>query len=200
MEVTYTGIQGQILDFLGQGLSAAVVASAVGVSESYVSQLLSKEDFRGQVRARRIATLQRSADLDAEYDDLEAKLQTKLKRILPLIIKPRDVLDAIKVVNSAKRRGTQDMASDAQVSQVIEVRMPTNILQQFIKVEHNSLNQIVQAGPQSLVTAQPAQVQQLANLKELENDPGEEKQRRVPSLSSCTEPGSTRELSLENLD
>ena len=207
-----TGIQQKVLDFLGQGLSPAVVASAVGCSQGYITQLLAETTFRDQVVARRTALLKQATDLDRGYEALESKLQEKLRRALPFMIKPRDVLEALKVVNGAKRRGSTELGQDTTAgAQVIEVRMPPGILQQFATVkiiQHNELNQIVQVGEQSLITAQPQDIRELSEEQGVQDERDgsttdktgtRSSPRSLPSPSTGAQYLGSTEISVETL-
>ena len=199
---TYTGLQAQILDLLGNGLNASVVSAAVGVTESYVSQLMAQEDFRGEVRKRRIESLKEVTELDSEYHNIEKAAVEKLKKLMPLINRPRDILDTIKVINATKRRG-QDSSepTERSMSRIIEVRMPVNILNQFIDssaIVKDTNNQIIRTGNQSLLTAQPQNVRELARTIKEPNDTA----RKAASPGSNTEKitGRPKSLCLEDLE
>ena len=58
LAIPYEGIQGKCLEMLGNGLSPEIVATALGISASYVSQLLTEEAFAHQVTQRRFISLQ----------------------------------------------------------------------------------------------------------------------------------------------
>lgn len=205
-------LQSRILDFLGQGLSSSVVASAVGCTQGYISQLLAEEEFREQVTARRTALLQQATSLDREYEVLESKLQEKLRKAIPFMMKPEVILNAIKIVNGAKRRGSVELGSgDTAGAQVIEVRMPATILSQFASVQniqHNVLNQIIQVGEQSLVTAQPKDIKSLAltlgstkeSEQELENSNDGTAKERIPGTNSTEKSACTTEISVAALE
>lgn len=194
-----TELKDKIAGFLGQGLSTSVVAGATGVTPGYISQLLVDESFRNKVTELRTQALQKFSTIDQNYEDMELKLQERLRRVLPLIVKPHDVLEAIKTINSTKRRGTTDLATEATSATVIEIKMPQTILQNFTKttiVQHNEINQIIQAGEQSLITAQPDHVRELS--RRIENDTGRKESLPAKSLRKITL--GTKELSVESLE
>lgn len=151
----YDGYQAQILSLLGSGLSPSVVATAVGVDPSYVSQLLAEESFAFQVTELRCEALKKHSDRDASYDALEDALIAKMQDCLPLMYKPGEVLAAIRVINGAKRRGEVAAAPVDNQRPVIQLVLPTKIVQQFTL---NANNQIVQIGDQTMVTMPSAQL------------------------------------------
>lgn len=152
------------LTLLGQGLDPSVVASAIGVTPSYISQLLSNAEFSSEVAEARFLSLAKHSERDSNYDKIEDQLLKKLENCLPFMLRPMEVLAAIKVINAAKRRSTDAPASMQQKAPVIQLVLPTQIIQQF-KVNGN--NQVVQAGEQELVTAQASQLKNM--LTQVEN-------------------------------
>jgi len=147
--VTYEGTAARILEMLGNGLAPVVVSSALGVSESYISQLLSEESFAHQVTGLRYANLQAATSRDRSYDSIEDTLIDKMKELLPLMYKPMEVLRAITVINAAKRRGADAPDNTVIHQTVVQLTLPTAITSKFIT---NAANQVVEAGEQELIT------------------------------------------------
>jgi len=136
---------------LGNGLSPGVCASALGVSESYISQLLSEESFAQQVTAKRFASLQAATTRDKSYDSIEDALITKMQDLLPMMYKPMEVLRAITVINAAKRRGASAPENTVINQTIVQLTLPASITSRFVTNAHN---QVVEAGEQQLVTIQ----------------------------------------------
>lgn len=145
------------LKLLGSGLAPIVVASAIGVNESYISQLVSKPEFALEVAKLRMATTTGYIEVDGKYDSIEAKLLDKLDNCIGLMFKPMEILRAIQVINAAKRRTGLGAGTDTanNVSQVVNLTLPTVIIQKFTT---NINNQVISAGAQSLITATSNQV------------------------------------------
>jgi len=147
--VSYSATQQRILEMLGNGLAPAVCASALGVSESYISQLLADPEFARQVTERRYTNLQAATVRDRTYDSIEDELIEKMKDMLPLMYKPMEVLRAITVINQAKRRGA-DAPSNTVINQtIVQLTLPGVISNKFVK---DINNQVIEAGEQQLVT------------------------------------------------
>ena len=148
----YKGVKGRICDFLGSGLSPEVVSSAVGVQASYVSQLLSDEAFAGTVTALRLEKLQDKTDRDSKYDSLEDKLLAKMDNVIQFMTKPMDIVRALTLVNSTKRRGTPDDAGTTiNNNAIITLVLPESLMPKFTS---DINNQVVAVGGQTLVTMQ----------------------------------------------
>lgn len=153
MTSTTTTTESRALSLLGQGLGPEVVAAAVGVSTSRISQLLSDPEFSSKVADLRYKSLSKHNDRDNAYDQMEDTLIEKLKDLLPFMMRPMEVLKAIQVINQAKRRGASAPEAITGQQTVVQLVMPTQILQSFTT---NINNQVIKAGDQELVTVQSA--------------------------------------------
>lgn len=160
-----SSIETRALTLLGQGLDPSVVASALGVTDGRISQLLADDLFRSKVTELKFNSMQKAGELDTTYNDIEGKLLDKLQSSLPLLTKPRDVLSAISVINGAKRRGAQNADSTQLQAKVVQLSLPNAILQQFVSNVHNQITEIRdgEGKSQTLVTAQSGSLEQLAN-------------------------------------
>lgn len=141
------------LDLLGAGINAETVSSALGVSPSYISQLLSEEEFAAEVTRRKILNLQAATNRDKEYDDLEDELVEKLKNSIPMMVRPMEILKSIQIINAAKRRGQTGIAPTSDLNKIVQLSLPVSILNQF-SVVINENKQVIKAGSQDLITMQ----------------------------------------------
>lgn len=146
-----SSIEERAMHLLGLGIPAEQTAAALGVTASRISQLLAEKTFADRVSALRYENLQKHNKRDAAYDTLEDKLTAKLEKSLPLLVRPDQILAAIKVVNGAKRRGTTSTVTNTTNNTVVNLVMPVKVAQQFVK---NVNNQVIKAGEQVLQTMQ----------------------------------------------
>lgn len=146
-----TTTEERALALLGAGVPPEQVAPAVGVTVSRISQLLSDPEFTAKVANLRFEALSKHNERDSKYDSIEDRLVDKLSDLLPLMMRPMEVLKAIQVINTAKRRGQSapDHITNQQV--VVSITMPTTIINKFVV---NGNNQVIQAGNQELLTIQ----------------------------------------------
>jgi predicted transcriptional regulator len=196
-------------EFLGQGYSQEMVASIIGVSPERISQLMSESEFREAVRSKRIQNLQAQTQMDKKYDTLEEKLLAKLEKAMPLFTRPRDILDAIKTVNGAKRRGAAPEPT-AESAKVVSISVPVQVVGQFISVEKTSNNQIIQAGEQALLTVSPNHLAAHVASNQITNpasnptsNPAVPKELPHDTGSGARQagiPGKTREICASDLD
>jgi len=160
-----TSVSSRALTLLGQGIPASVVAATCGVSESRISQLVSDPAFAAQVAELRFSSLQKHNERDSKYDTMEDALIDKLRDLLPLMMRPMEVLKAIQVINAAKRRGASSPDQVVQQQTFINLSIPTTLIQKF---QINSNNHVTQAGEQTLLTLQSGSL--LKKIKEQQND------------------------------
>ena len=146
-----TSTESRALALLGAGIGPETVASALGVSVSRISQLLSDENFSGEVAKLRFENLSKHNERDSKYDDVENTLIDKLDNMLPMMQRPLEILRAIQVINGAKRRGSSAPESITQQNTVVNLMMPAQIMQRFVT---NINNQVITAGDQDLLTIQ----------------------------------------------
>lgn len=160
---TTTSTEDRALTLLGQGIGPEMVASAIGVSVSRISQLLSDSEFAARVAELRFKSLAKHNERDNKYDQMEELLQDKLKDLIPFMMKPFEVLKAIQIINAAKRRGSSAPDAITQQAAVVQLVMPTQIFQTFVKqeIQTNINNQVVRAGDQDLITIQSGKMNSL---------------------------------------
>jgi hypothetical protein len=146
-----TSTESRALTLLGQGIAPEIVANSLGVSPSRISQLISDPEFAAQVADLRFQNLSKHNARDAAYDALEDDLLERMKNCLPMMYKPVEILKAIQVINQAKRRGQSTPDSIIQQQTIINLTLPTQIINNF-KV--NAQKQVTQIGSTDLITMQ----------------------------------------------
>lgn len=146
---TTSSVEDRALQLLGAGISSSQVASAIGVSESRISQLLADDIFAGKVSELRYKSLTEHNLRDNKYDKLEDMLIEKLEKSAPLMIRPETILKAITVVNGAKRRGQSHTNTVTDKQNIVQLILPTKVTQKFTT---NINNQVIRAGEQELMT------------------------------------------------
>lgn len=160
-----TSVEDRALVLLGSGVPAENVAAALGVDASRISQLLANPIFSEQVTALRYEALQEHNERDHKYDSLEDQLLGKLEKSLPLLMKPRDILAAIQVVNNAKRRGQSAPEQVTNKTTIHNIVLPTSIAATFVV---NGKNQVVEADGQELLTIQSGSLLKQIETKQLQ--------------------------------
>ena len=166
---TTSPTEARALVLLGQGIAPTMVASALGVSVSRISQLLSDATFAAEVSELRYKALLKHNHTDSRYDKMEADLQERMENLIPFMMKPFEVLKAIQIINAAKRRGLAATDAPAERSTVVNLTLPTNIFNQHVvqNIQVNVNNQVTKAGDQELVTIQSGQMDKMLNASKL---------------------------------
>ena len=125
----------KIKELLGNGLSNDVVATAVGVHPSYISQLMADEEFSNQVVALRSQTLTDATTRDRSWDSLENKLLSQLHENVDnkMVYKTTDVTRVLALANAAKRRGASSSESMVTHQTVITLNLPTVVVNSYRK-------------------------------------------------------------------
>lgn len=182
------------IELLAQNVQQEVVARVLGCDASALSLLCSEDAFRAELAERKVLILTAATDRDARLDALEAKLLEKLDDAVDLMFKPRELLAAYQVLNSAKRRGAgadQAAALSGANAQVVNLQLPSITVQVFSAAQPqgdahpaepalaapqpyrlNARGEVVEVQGRSLVTATPTQLlESLAQQKELANEP-----------------------------
>lgn len=190
-------IKEKAIAMLGSGTPASIVASALGVTESAISQLLSQEEVSREVSDLRFKSLHRQTELDDRYTTMEEKLLTKLEKVLPLMTKPRDVVATLTAINNTKRRGASNIGSAPGQSQVVNLTIPVTIAHKFVS---NVNNQVVEVHDESgsassLVTASSGSLDGLYERIVVGSQSGSNDSPKELGVSSGTEvvPAGSRE-------
>lgn len=153
------------LALLSEGVPANQVASALGVTESAISQYISDEQFAAKLAELRFEKLRKHNARDSELDELEDQLIKQLKTFAQLAVRPMEIARILQIVNSAKRRGASAPDHIHQATPVIRLSMPTMIVNQIaLKVDVN--NQVISANSHSLVTIPSGQISKLAEVQD----------------------------------
>lgn len=144
-------------EMLAAGISGATVASTLGCDPSYISQLLGRSDFKEKVSALKVARASAGMELDKLYDDTELVAAKSLQRMIPLIMKPQELLRAVEVLNKLKRRTSHDAVAGNQGTRIVNVILPPVAMTHF-QVSAN--NEVVQVGENSMLTLPSHQFRQ----------------------------------------
>jgi len=164
--------ESRALSLLGSGIAPATVAASLGITAARISQLMSEESFAAQVVELRYKHLQKHNARDSEYDSIEDELIEKLREAMPLMHRPIEILKAIQVINSAKRRGASTPEAMTEKQNVIQLVVPVQIINKF---QTNLQGQVVTVGElgneQNLLTIQSGALDSLVKKeKEIPND------------------------------
>lgn len=140
--------QERILDLLAAGVSQVQTAAALGVEESYVSQLMANEEFRSAVSLKRADKAVDQIEHDGKIDDIEEKAWERVQKLLPMETNLMRVLKVAQVANAAKRK-TETSIIPQQPSTIVNIALPQQALVHF---KLSSDKQVVEVEGRSLAT------------------------------------------------
>lgn len=175
----------KIAQLLIQGYPPGQVANAVACSPSFVSQLLSNEEFAMRVANERLSLTmeknQQYTDIDNAYDDIEDQLLKKLGTLLPYINKPSEILATLRQVNSAVRKSSRPVASNQEKQgDLVSLTLPAHMLKSMqVSIKMDEASQIVEVAGKSMATLPSLSLhERLPALKELASQKREEKEEK----------------------
>lgn len=158
MTQSRSGAETRAIKLLGDGLGPEVVASAVGLSVSRISQLVSDGEISKEILDKRYSNLSKHNERDAKYDEVEDDLLERFAAVTPMMMRPMEILKGLKEINQMKRRGSSAPAHLVNQQTVLQLHIPVSVINHFTGegngVKVNTMNQVVQAGGQELVTIQ----------------------------------------------
>lgn len=150
------------LSLLSQGLQPSVVAATVGVEESYISQLMSNEDFAVELESRRVKQSEQDIQYDQKLDTTEAEF---LERISDKVRQAnfQQSMQAFKVLNAAKRRKDRSQAiSQAGTGVVVNINLPSSIIPTYVM---NQQSEIIEVNGKTMISATPKTLDALVEQK-----------------------------------
>lgn len=147
-----------LINLLTQGVSQSEAARALGITPGAVTQLLEHPEVSAALDKYRLDQIAKSSQIDANYDAIELQLLEQMKKVLPLLMRPGEIAQVLTRVNSAKRRGVAHTAA-AGPAKVLTLNIPAALQAKFVL---NAANQVVEAGNQTLVTMQSANIAKFA--------------------------------------
>lgn len=179
----------KIKELLGSGLSNDVVASAVGCTLPWISELMSDPQFAADVVELRSKSLTAHTDRDRRIDGIEDKLISKLEEAVDdgSVYKPKDILQAFHLVNLAKRRGVPAHANMTAQTTIINLTLPQQLLKQFTMTAHGEVIDVeTEDGARQTLVTMPAHtlLQTLAKRSEKDGEKYGEVAKYLPHTAA----------------
>lgn len=175
-------IRDRLISYLAAGVSQSAAAEAVGVSPSYVTELLDQPGVRSEVAAVRGETLHKQLKADEKLELGEAKALEKMVAMIPYSRNLGEVTKTFAVLNAAKRkaavlRGEESGASGVSVTIVLPKAAE-------LMLQVNSQNNVVEVQGRSIAPLPSKELPKLAaSLRQRASD-----QLAVPSLEAPEPP------------
>jgi transcriptional regulator with XRE-family HTH domain len=169
----------QIQEMLAQGLKPTEVANVIGVDPSYISQLMSDEDFARVVEEKRIEAVAEDIEYDNKIDEVESTFLGNIERKAGLA-NLQQSLQAFSVLNKAKRRrDSSGHRAAPQIGTVVNIQVNNTILPQYVM---NGKSEIVEVEGKTMVSATPTKLDEILAAR----------QGRLPGTKMPQLPGITK--------
>ena len=137
------------INLLAQGIPTSQVAAAVGVSDSYISQLKADEEVQRQIAEKQAAHSIADSNFDSTLERAEALALEKIEKSLPFA-NMGQALAAFRILNSARRRKDEFVQKDAAVSVTVNLTLPANNIPRYIT---NQANEIIEVEGKTMLSA-----------------------------------------------
>jgi hypothetical protein len=152
----------QVVSLLLQGLSTSQIATACGVSDSYISQLRQDPEITAQLAEVAISTTLEDKQFDSRVEKAESLALERIEKSLGFA-NMGQALAAFKVLNSARKR--QDSLPGQQAAGVtvnVNLTLPATASARYIT---NSNNEIVEVEGKTMISATVKSLDQLLALR-----------------------------------
>lgn len=157
-------MQEKIQEMLGAGLTQSQVAHAVGVDESYISQLMTDEEFVRTVQELRSEKASAFIEHDGRIDTMEQAALARISESIPFM-KPMDALKTFQTLNSAKRKTGLNHGVQQVPSQIAILNLPENASVVF---QLSTDNQVVSVEGRSVATLPSSNVTAMLRKRQAE--------------------------------
>lgn len=139
-------IRDKIVLLAAKGLPTSIIADAVGVTDSYVSQQLGEEGVAADILAAKGAALESAAKADNKMEKLELMALDKVEKLMPLVKNAKEATEIFSKLNVARRKLMETSGNSAGAQQVTlvlpkaaRVMIQVNTENQVIEVEGKSI-------------------------------------------------------------
>jgi hypothetical protein len=147
-----------VLAMLAQNIPASQVAATLGVSDGYVSQLLSQEDFAQELEAVKVAVTQKDLDYDEKLDRTEEAFLDRIEE-KSRFANLQQSMQAFRTLNGAKRRRDSKMhVPTAQIAEVINIVVAVCAIPDY---KMNRQNEIIEVEGKTMVSATPTRLEEI---------------------------------------
>lgn len=155
----------RIISLLGHGISPTVVASAVGVDPSYVSQLLELPEVQEAVSLARSQSIEENLSIDSTIKQVEKAAVERLKNQLIFARTPLETARIFQILNSA-RRHAEETSHNGRVSEsgAITITLPATAVSQ-LGIRLNSSSQIIEVDGKTMAPMPSKSLSSLSDSK-----------------------------------
>jgi hypothetical protein len=189
------------IELLAKGIPTSQVAAAVGVDDSYISQLKADPEIQAQIASKQAATSIADSKFDETLERAEALALEKIEKNMQFATLGQ-ALAAFRVLNGARRRNDALVTADNITSVTVNLTLPASSIPQYVT---NNKAEIVEVEGKTMISATPktldsilaaraadkglalpqtTSIEKAANLLESIKTPARQAPRRLPSVLS----------------
>lgn len=174
----------QVREMLAQGVPAANVATALGISESYISQLQASEDFRADVDAARGQAAPADVAYDRKLDSIEEQFLDRIES-RAAFANLQQSMQGFKLLNGARRRRDHAVLAGTKTpAVVVNITLPASILPKYML---NQQNEIVEVEGQTMVSATPKSLEAIISSRKSAQSPPVQQQLETAQMAQAVE-------------
>lgn len=145
------------INLLAQGIPTSQVAAAVGVSDSYISQLKADEEVQRQIAEKQAAHSIADSNFDDTLERAESLALEKIEKNLPFA-NMGQALAAFRILNGARRRKDEVLQKDTALSVTVNLTLPANNIPRYIT---NQANEIIEVEGKTMLSASAKTLDQI---------------------------------------
>lgn len=145
------------ISLLAQGISTSQVAAAVGVDDSYISQLRADPEVQQSIAVARSEHAIADTQFDSTLERAESLALEKIEKNLPFA-NMGQALAAFRILNGARRRKDQFAQPEQHVSVTVSLTLPQATIPRYVT---NSQNEIIEVEGQTMISATPKTLDQI---------------------------------------
>lgn len=148
----------QAITLLAQGLTTSQVASACGVTDSYISQLRQEPEVAAALESAAVQLTVKDIQFDTRLENAESLALDRIEKTLGFA-NMGQALAAFRVLNGARRRKDGAlMVADQSVTVNVSLTLPATASARYVV---NSQNEIVEVEGKTMATATPKSLNEL---------------------------------------
>lgn len=144
-------LRARILSLLAAGVSQGSTALACGVTDGYVSQLLTEPEFLQALTDSRVEKVETAIAHDSKIEDIEAKALKALGEKVPFVRNAMEAAKIFQILNNAKKRSgpAASESTGGAGAQQVNIVLPRAAQ---VAIQLNSNNQVVEVAGRSMAT------------------------------------------------
>jgi len=139
------------IQLLAKGISTSQVAAAIGVDDSYISQLKSDPDVQALIAAAQTAATADDIKFDEMLDRAELLALQKIEKNMQFATLGQ-ALAAFRALNTARRRQDGPVVTENNTTVFVNLTLPAGSLPQYVK---NANSEIIEVEGKTMLTTTP---------------------------------------------